>query len=383
MSLLEGESLINDASAIVLYKLSVIALLSGSFSWVNGEIEFLQDAIGGVILGLVSGFSLQLFSRRYLEPVLGVVFSFTIPYSTYIFANFIGVSGVIAVVVNGLVGSRILLTHDSSLRRVLGYAVWDIFIILLNCFVFILIGLQLKTVTSAMTFEQMIRYFGYALCVTLVMVIVRLTWVYVQSCASFAKTLYRHHPIDAYPQALRDATIIGWSGMRGIVSLAVAMALPYTFPDGSPLKGRNEVIFMTFVVIMITLLIPGLTLPALIRWLKVKSHSNHKELQLIRKRLTKTAQERLKHFLKAKDINTKEFDFLLTYFTIQHHVLEMSHSSDDQTQRIEHVRQEIIQFQRKTLIEMWKQKEIDDIVLIHLEQELDLVEVHIARAELK
>lgn len=383
MSLLEGESLINDASAIVLYKLAVIALLSGSFSLAGGAIEFLQDVLGGVTLGLVLGFALQLLSRRYLEPVLGVVFSFTIPYCTFIVANFIGVSGVITVVVSGLVGSRILLTHHSSLRRVLGYATWDIFIILLNCFVFILIGLQLKNISSVMTTQQMMLYTEYALLISLAMVIVRFIWVYANAAISYVKALYDPNSIKVSHQILRDAAIIGWSGIRGIVSLAVAIGLPYTLPDGSPIEGRNEIIFITFVVIMITLLIPGLTLPTIIRWLKIKSHSDHYELQLIRKQLAKIAEEKLQHFLKIENIDKKEFDFLQTYFDSHHRILEMSHTVDDKIQNIELIRQEIIQHQRKQLIQMWKQKEINDIVLTHLEQELDMGEVHIARAILK
>lgn len=383
ISLLEGESLINDASALVLYKLAVVALLSGSFSLVGGGIDFFQNVFGGVILGLILGFGLQLLSRRYLEPVLGVVFSFTIPYSTYIIANYIGVSGVIAVVVNGLVGSRLLFTHHSSLRRVLGYATWDIFIILLNCFVFILIGLQLKNITAVMTTQQMTLYLGYALLITLAMVVVRFIWVYAKSGISYVKALYRPHPTKVCNQILRDAAIIGWSGMRGIVSLAAALALPYTLPDGTPIEGRNEIIYITFIIIMITLLIPGLTLPALIRKLNIKRHSDHDELQRIRKQLAKFTEEKLQYFLEVEGIDKMEFDFLQTYFSSQHRVLEMSHSVDDKTQNIEHVRQEIIQSQRKQLVEMWKQKEIDDILLTHLEQELDLLEVHVARAELK
>lgn len=376
MSLLEGESLINDASAIVLYKLAMIALFSGSFSLIGGGIEFLQEVLGGIILGLIFGFALQLLSRRYLEPVLGVVFSFTIPYATYIVANFIGVSGVIAVVVNGLVGARILLTHYSSLRRVLGYAAWDIFIILLNCFVFILIGLQLKNIAQGMTVQQMLLYTGYALLIAISMVVIRFFWVYAKAFYHFSSTKMGH-PI------LREAAIIGWSGMRGIVSLAVAIALPYTFPDGSPIEGRNEVIFITFVVILITLLIPGTTLPTLIRWMKIKNRSDQHEEPFIRQQLIQISEEKLQYFLKVDRIDQREFDFLKTYFTSQHRVLEMSHTPDNKIQNIELVRQEIIQSQRKELIEMWKRKKIDDTLLAHLEQELDLVEVHMARAELK
>lgn len=382
-TLLEGESLVNDASAIVLYKLAVVALLSGSFSWTTGGLDFLQEVVGGIILGLAFGFALQLLSRRYLEPVLGAVFSFTIPYTTYIIANFLDVSGVIAVVVNGLVGSRIIPTHSSSLRRVLGYATWDIFIIFLNCAVFILIGLQLKNIASVMTIQQMQLYTGYALLISLTMVIVRFIWVYARSAISYIKALYNPHSAKVCDQILRESAIIGWSGMRGIVSLAVAVALPRTFADGSPIEGRNEIIFITFVVIMITLLIPGLTLPTLIRWLKIAHHSNHHELQLTRKQLAKIAEEKLKYFLKKEKLNLREFNLLNNYFISQYRVLQMSQTINDKIQNVELIRKKVVRFQHRQLIKMWEQKQIDDIIFTRLEEELDLVEVHVARAELK
>lgn len=166
VTLLEGESLINDASAIVIYKISMTALMTGSYSLKNGSWEFFYIALGGVAVGIMTGLGFQFFSRRYLEPALGVVFSFTIPYVTYTIADILHVSGVLAVVVNGLIGARILHTHRSSLRRVLGYAVWDIFVLLLNCLVFILIGLQVRTIASEMTPHQIMTYTGYAFLIS-------------------------------------------------------------------------------------------------------------------------------------------------------------------------------------------------------------------------
>ena len=224
---------------------------------------------GGIIVGFVLGLLFQKFSRRYLEPVLGVVFSFTIPYVTYIVADILDVSGVLAVVVNGLIGARILHHHHSSLRRILGYAVWDILIILLNCLVFILIGLQVRTIAAEMSIDQIIIYSGYALLIAFAMGVVRLIWVYGRAAIFYISALHHRNSSQLCPQILREAAIIGWAGMRGIVSLAVALALPFTLPNGMPLEGRNEVIFITFVSILITLLIPGLTLPTLIRWLKL------------------------------------------------------------------------------------------------------------------
>lgn len=383
VTLLEGESLINDASALVLYKLAVAALLSGAFSLIEGGVEFFKVVSGGILVGFGTGFLFQLFSRHYLEPVLGVVFSFTIPYITFILANFIGVSGVLAVVVNGLIGSRILLMHHSSLRRVLGYAVWDIFIILLNCFVFILIGLQLRNITRVLTPEQMLLYTGYALLITLAMVVVRMIWVYAKSGFAYLKALNEPKPDIHCRKILREAALIGWCGMRGIVSLAAAIGLPYVLPNGMPLEGRNEVIFITSVVILITLLIPAISLPALIRWLKIPHETAHGEEEKIRSQIAKVAEEKLHHLLSSKSIDENEFNFLKEYFISQSRVLEMSHKAEQKLQRVELARLKVIQAQRKHLLQMWKLQEIDDRLLSHLENELDMAEVHIARAELK
>ncbi|MBA3958140.1 MAG: Na+/H+ antiporter [Parachlamydiaceae bacterium] len=383
VTLLEGESLVNDATAIVLYNIAITALISGHFSLVHGSIEFLQVALGGILVGGVLGFAFQTFSKNHLEPVLGVVFSFVIPYVTYIVATFLGVSGVLAVVVNGLIGSRILLTHHSSLRRVIGYATWDIFIILLNAFVFILIGLQLRTIAQTMTLAQMITYSGYALLVALVMLAVRVIWVYSQIALSRLTTRQKGKPLISLAQHLRNGVLIAWSGMRGIVSLAIALALPITMPDGTLVAGRNEVIFMTFVVILLTLVIPGLTLPALVKWLKIQNTVQGYDETSIRVELAKVADEKLRHLLYAKSITHPEFDFLRKYFSSQHSILVMAHSHEHKLPGSERARLKILHAQRKRLIEMWEVQEIDDKLLIHLENELDLIEVHTARAELK
>jgi Na+/H+ antiporter len=383
VAILEGESLINDASAVVLYKFAVAALLAGSFSIHEAGIELIRVVIGGIFLGFIFGFSFQLFSKHYLDPVLGVVFSFCIPYITYITANLLGVSGVLAVVVNGLIGSRILITHNSSLRRVIGYATWDIFIILLNCFVFILIGLQLKTLTNTMSSEQIILYTGYGFLIAFTMMCVRLLWVFANASLSYMKALTNLKTTVFKRKILYDAAILGWSGMRGIVSLAIAISLPYTLPDGITIKGRNEVIFITFVVILITLLIPGLSISALIRWLNIGHHSKKEDEKRIRNELAKVIDEKLNHLHLSQSINHTEFDLLKTYFISHHRILEIYHTEENKLQNVEIARLQVIQSQRKRILEMWNGQEIDDKLFINLENELDMVEVHIARAELK
>ncbi len=382
LSILEGESLVNDASALVLYRMGIVALLSGTFSVSEGSWEFVKVVSGGIGIGLVLGLIIQRLASRYLQPAVGVLFSFTIPYITYIVADSLEVSGVLAVVVVGLIGSRVLLTHHSSLRRVLGYATWDIFVIMLNCFVFILIGLQLRTFTSTMTADKMWLYTGYALLISTAMMVVRMVWVFAKSGIAYIKALYQPRACENCPKIARDAAIIGWAGMRGIVSLTTALALPLTLRNGMPLEGREEIIFITFVVILMTLLIPGLTLPTLIRWLDVQDETDDdSEAHRVGKLLTKVADDQLSRLHAHENINDEEYNFLRTYFKLQRRVLFHTHPHG-KMHSIELARLRVIQEQRRQLVAMWKRREIGDNLLAELEQLLDSEENHKARAEL-
>lgn len=374
LTVLEAESMVNDAAAIVLYRIAVVALMTGTFSLKEAGFDFLQMASGGILLGIVSGYALQKFSRYYFTPVVGVVFSFTIPYITYISADLMGISGVLAVVVNGLIGSHNLLRHQSSLRRIIGYAVWDIFIILMNCFVFILIGLQLRNITERMTFQQMLVYTVYACVITLALIAVRMIWVYARSTISFIQAL-RHQKAALCPQILRESALIGWSGMRGIVSLTVALALPYTLPNGMPLEGRNEIIFIVFIVILLTLIIPASTLSSLIQKLKIQPQAVHHNAGAVKIELNNVAERVIERLHTTRKISDEERDSLLTFFQLQFCLLEICSS-------IEISRSYVIQEQRKKLLELWERFEIDDRLLTQLEHELDLSEIHLARAEI-
>ena len=381
LTILEGESLVNDASAIVLYRIAVVALLSGVFSLGEASLVFVKTVSGGIAVGAVLGYLLQHFSRRYLEPVVGVLFSFTIPYVTYIAADFLGFSGVLAVVVNGLMGSQLLLRHYSSLRRILGFAAWDIFSILMNCFVFILIGLELRSITSAMTLEQMLKYAGYALLITLAMIAVRMFWVYSKSAVDYLRALGKPKSNVICPQILREAAIIGWSGMRGIVSLAAALAIPFTLPSGMPVEGRNVVIFMTFVVISLTLVIPGLTLSSLIRLLNIQYQPEFHSALKVREQLAKVAEATINHLYHNKMINSAEHDLLIEFHCFK--TRELAAAVEQKLQNMESARNKVIQEMRKKLLELWENFDVDDKLFAQIEHELDLEETRLARAELK
>lgn len=382
LAVLEGESLINDASALILYKFSVVALLTGIFSFTEASMEFVKVVAGGTILGLISGFILQNFSRRFLDPIPGILFSFTIPYMTFILAQWLDVSGVLAVVVNGLIGSGILAKHPVSLRRVLGFTFWDIFIILLNCFIFVLIGLQLRSLVSQMSGKQIGLYIVYSLLMTIALIVIRMLWVYSKSGFAYFQAFTNPKKCDQCPQILREAAILGWSGMRGIVSLTAALALPYTHPNGTPIQGREEVIFMTFVVILITLLLPSSTLPYLINLLKINHHHGHHEAHKARKHLAKVAEEHISLLHETKNINDRELSFLKSYFASQRYLFEISDTNLKKMSQLEIVRLKVFQAQRKELVAMWDRQDVDDRLFRQLEHELDVEESHISRANL-
>lgn len=384
LTVLEGESLINDATGLVLYKLAVVALLSGTFSVSAGTLDFFKVAFGGIVVGAIVGYPLQELSRRYFDPILTVIFSFLIPYITYLIADALEISGVLAVVTCALIGSRMLMTISSSTTRLVGWLAWDVFIILLNCFIFILMGLQLRGIVDRLTIEKALVYIGYGFLITLAMIAIRFFWIYARTyLASLSKSnaAKRH-------KAYSNALIMSWSGMRGIVSLTIALALPYQMLDGTPLKGRDEVLFLTFVVILLTLLITGLTLSPLMKVLNIQcieddlDRCTDSDLNtlVIRQELTRVAQEEIHNLLKLKTINEQERDFLLDYFHTHHQMLEISSKTKTHAASLEVARIKVLAKKREHLVEMWEQNIIDDQVLNALEREIDLDEAYLARA---
>lgn len=383
LTILEGESLINDASALVLYKLAVIALLIGSFSLSEAGIEFVKVVAGGISIGIVTGFVIQIFTRRFLEPIVAVVFSFINPYVTYILADRLGVSGVLAVVVNGLIGSYLIIKYHSPLRRILGYTSWDIYIILLNCFVFILIGSHLRSITETMTTHEMILYSGYGLLITFALIVIRTLWVLIERMIThfyWPKSFIKPH---THKNVLRDAAIISWSGMRGIVSLVAALALPLMLPDGHPLIGRNMVIFLTFIVILLTLIIPAVTLPLFFHFWKIRSRPKIEMTHHTRNLLIKAAEEEINRLHSLKQLNEEERLFLINYFNAHQRIFALTSTEEKHLHHLESARIMTLKVQRDLLLNLWEREEIDDKILRLLERELDIDETLSARAQIK
>jgi CPA1 family monovalent cation:H+ antiporter len=368
-NILEGESLINDATGIVLYKFALLALASGSFSLIEFGENFFKNAIGGIGVGVVLGYGMQLFSRFYLGPVVAGVFSFTIPYVTYVIADHLEVSGVLAVVVNGLIGSHVVISHKAARRRIAAFAAWDVFYVLINCLVFVLIGVQMRQYTSKMSIEEIVIYTGYGIVITAVIIIVRFVWIFIYKC-----TVGKSHKGNFFNSLeCKEGIIMAWSSMRGIVSLALAVALPYTLPNNS----RAIILHLTFIIIFLTLLTTGLSLPYLIKKLKVPVFNKESPALVATRRKLKQLAEK-----KIMDLNLGDADkqFLTSYFFTHHAILE--NPADEAFDAVEKGRLQILDAQRLLLLELWRNEEVEDHELVLLQQELDLESSHVARGEI-
>jgi CPA1 family monovalent cation:H+ antiporter len=274
ITLLEGESLVNDASALVILRVAVAAIGAGAFSAADAGVQFLVVSVGGVAIGLVGGWlviHLHNWLERYdlADSKLTITITLLTPFAVYLPAEHLHVSGVLAAVTTGLwVGSRCELVFSEELYEE-ARAVWGWVEFLLNSLIFILIGFTLRPVLEGMDGSYSpTDLLVYAVGVSAAVVLSRLVWVY--PGAYVPRWLDRKLLGIPTPYPPWQAvTVVGWTGMRGVVSLAAALALPLIGPDGKPLPGRDLIQFLTFWVIFATLVGQGLTLPGVIRLLGV------------------------------------------------------------------------------------------------------------------
>jgi Na+/H+ antiporter len=266
-TILEGESLINDASALVAYRFAVAAVTGSAFVFWKASLQFVILIGGGIVVGAVMGRILAYIIKRIQEDLIVIIsFVLLMPFITYLIAEELKVSGVIAVVMLGIGISRFStkIFPPSLMRQ--SKSIWDTIIFLLNGLIFILIGLQFPYILGSIDKTQILPYIGYAFLITVAVLLIRMARVFAQQVnlqKAFAKNKGRiteHALLD-----FKNSLIISWSGMRGIVSLAIAIGLPHKLADGTPFPLRNEIIFISVAVVLFTLLGQGLTLPWLVK----------------------------------------------------------------------------------------------------------------------
>jgi monovalent cation/hydrogen antiporter len=368
VTVLEGESLVNDASGLVLYKFAVAAAMSGVFSLFDASVQFVLVAVGGIAIGMLLA-GLFVVIHRYLgDPFIEVLVSLSIPYLAYVAAESVHVSGVLAVVAAGLLRGRYSPKMVSAEMRILARSVWNLLVFMLNSLIFILIGLQLSGIVARLAGFTGGELAEAALAVSMVAILVRFGWVYFAEY--LPAWLGRPFGVRTTPPLPGEAFIVSWCGMRGIVSLAAALALP---PD---LEYREFLIFLTFVVILVTLVVQGLTLAPLIRRVKLGTdHSTRDEHRLARVAMGRAALSAVDRAAGEGGVLPDVIARIRAEFgervASASPLAQLSDSSHAQATR---VRLAAVRAERDELIRLWQDGKISDEVLHYLEEELDYEE---------
>jgi CPA1 family monovalent cation:H+ antiporter len=365
---------VNDASGLVLYKFAVAAVLTGAFSLAEASLQFAFVAVGGTLAGIGLAFAFVAVHRRLGDPFIEVLTSLAVPYVAYILAESLHLSGVLAVVAAGLVRGRYSPEIVSAEMRILGRSMWNILVFLLNSLIFIIIGLQLSGILERLGDRSLTELLLQGVLISAVAILVRFAWIYPATYLPrlASRLLRRAGP----PPAEAEVFIMSWCGMRGIVSLAAALALPVALESGEPFPYRDLIIFLTFVVIAITLIVQGLTLAPLIRRLKVGADlSVEEEHHRASRAMVSAAIGAIEDVAGSEGVPADlaqriiaEFTEKLSRFSDHGHAIQRS------GEWATRLREAAIRAERQALIRVWRDNEIGDEVLHHLEEMLDYQE---------
>jgi CPA1 family monovalent cation:H+ antiporter len=393
ITILEGESLVNDASALIAYRYAVAAVTTGTFIFWKAGLQFLLVAGVGIIIGIIIGYLFVLAHKKIENnPVVETSLTLLSPFVSYLAAEQFHMSGVLAVVSTGLVISWRSPEVFSYQARMRIKGVWDTLVFLLHGFVFILIGLQLPSIIRDLGNYPFSQILGYGLLISAVTIVVRIIWVFagVSSQKFFQK---KKRPADDLSETgnqdstWKNVLVVAWTGTRGVISLAAALALPFVLEDGTAFPKRHSIIFLAFVVIFVTLVVQGLSLPLLIRLLKIKPQDNtaaeEKELQILLATSTLHFIEQdltVQMDSKSEDLLKNKYAGLIQDLTkeLKRHKKAYRNNKEAGTKSpdaILNAELEISKFQRELLLKLHKEGEFSDTVLRQVEREMDIDEL--------
>jgi monovalent cation/hydrogen antiporter len=384
VDILEGESLVNDASGLVALEFGLAMVIGGQTPTITeGVLRLVYLVVGGIVLGLIVGKVVAWFERYIDDGPIEIAVSILVPYGTYLGAEAVRASGVLAVVACGLFLSRRSARFFSPQVRLQAGAVWEALTFALNGLVFVLIGLQLPYVLSGIRSYSMKELLLYGAFFSGVVIVLRLAWLFPGAHLAYWIRKYVLHQSYIMPNR-RQVFVIGWTGMRGVVALAAAMSLPEKLADGSPFPQRNIIIFITFSVILVTLVLQGLSLPWLIRKMRLSGLSgpNCEE--------TEARQIVIQAALQCiVDLRTRDEDDLADVLTdlqqhYEHRLAKVEGTIKGQPDglygRALGMNLELIRVERETVIGLRSAGRISDEVLRALERELDLRESEVLLA---
>ncbi|AKM39990.1 Na+/H+ antiporter [Burkholderia contaminans] len=378
VAVLEGESLVNDASGLLLYQMAVSAALAVSITAASATGLFFSLTLIGIAVGLACGHAMSWVLPRLRDPMLGIVVTFAMAWGSYGIAEAVDGSGVLSVVTCGLVlGVRQHRVFDADMR-IKAKATWEAIVFVLDALVFILIGLALHAILARVNHEGAVLMAGLrvALPATAAAIAARIVWVFV---AMWLPGRLRAPRAGRAPWSWREAVVLGWSGMRGVVSLAAAIALPANFP------GRDLILFSTFLLIIATLVVQGGTLAPLIRVLKLRPAARHTMSEhAVRAHTFGAALAELDaREQRGSTLERTSLDRLLTEYRSRVAFNERAHRDGaqpaDVRARMLRVELELVGVSRDALLDLHRDGRVDDAVLHRIESELDFEELRLQR----
>jgi len=380
--ILEGESLVNDATSFISFRFAVVAAMTGSFSLGQASLQFLFVATGGVCVGLAVGWLATQVQKRLDDPPVQTMLSLLTPYIAYFSGERLHVSGILAVVIAGMYyGWRVpqILRGRMRLQAV---PVWEMVLFILNGILFMLIGLELPQVIHAMPAGSALLIAKLAVLVLLVIVLVRFVWMFAATYLPrfFSRTLRRKNRIPWQQTAL-----IAWTGMRGADSLAGALAIPILLPNGEPFPGRNLILLLTFCVIFGTLVLQGLTIAPLVRRLGIEDdHATEKEERLARLKANEAALAHVDETEALHRANPKTIERLRSEYVDRIQQLRSEGPPEKTIRRLfsrdfEDLAREALETERDTVINLRNEEVINDQALRRIQRDIDLAEARLQR----
>ena len=384
LTILGGESLINDATGLVLYKFAVSAVMIGTFSLGSALLQFVYVAAIGITIGILGGLlghnvTKFLFRKKLIDEVITVTITLVTPFIVYLAADHLGASGVLAAATAGMILGQKGGGMYSPDARIVGHSVWNTLFFVFNGALFIILGLQLRTIFAELAIFPASTLAEYALAITGTVIVVRFVWVFIARYRSWIpQVITREGP----PPPARYSFIVAWCGMRGIVSLAAALSIPNEVIAGAPFPARDLILFITFVVILVTLLGQGLSLAWFIRAFKIEETEQPATSgALARVRTSEAAITRLVELESSFESTTQwevagrlraKYEDQVTHYRLH---VEGTLAGDHQEHEMERrLVQEAIGAERSALNAMRHTGEISDQMFRRMQHDIDLAE---------
>ena len=381
VAVIEGEALVNDATALVVYRVAVVAVVSGTFSLWHAGARFVIDVVGGIAIGLAAGWLIRQVRRRVDHSPTEIAIALFSPYLAYLSADAAGVSAVLAAVTVGIYVGWYTPELTTVETRLQGDAVWTILVFLLNALLFGLVGLQLRPILNSLSGHSTGSLLRDGAIVSATVIGTRLVWTFP---ATYLPRLWpRIRARDPYPPWQYPA-LIGWTGMRGAVSLAAALALPLSTDSGSPFPDRDLLVYLAFCVIVATLVLQGLSLPLVIRLLGLEADGlDEKEDTKARIHAAEAALARIEELVDEEWVRPETAERLrgLYNFRRSRFAARFDDGDDGTIERqsldYQRLRRELLDAERQAVVELRRIGRINDSVMNRIQRDLDLEEARL------